>query len=147
MTAEAVARATGAPIEFDPLLQERNFGDVRGTAYEELGVDLFGPDYEPPGGESWAEFDERVRRAWQRVEEVAARCEGDLAVVTHGLVCRAVAADFVVAAAGDVSAADTAATFLNTSLTVLRGPTPWSLELLACSAHLDGEFPTDGAPA
>ena len=34
-TAEAVRAATGAPLRFDPLLQERNFGDIRGTPYAE----------------------------------------------------------------------------------------------------------------
>ena len=51
MTAEAVAETTGAPIRYDALLHERNFGDVRGTPYAELSVDLFAPDYDPPGGE------------------------------------------------------------------------------------------------
>src|SRR5438477_5849884 len=31
MTAESVRRMTGAPLMFDPLLHERNFGDIRGT--------------------------------------------------------------------------------------------------------------------
>ncbi len=30
-TAEYLQRATGAPLSFEPLLQERNFGDLRGT--------------------------------------------------------------------------------------------------------------------
>ena len=49
MTAERLRAATGAPIAFDAGLQERNFGDVRGRAYAELGVDILAPDYEPPG--------------------------------------------------------------------------------------------------
>src|SRR5262245_7470343 len=53
-TAEALCRATRAPIEFDAGLQERNYGDVRGVPYADLDVDIFGPDYAPPGGETWA---------------------------------------------------------------------------------------------
>ena len=30
-TAEHLQRATGAPVRHSPLLQERNFGDIRGT--------------------------------------------------------------------------------------------------------------------
>ena len=66
-TAQRLQRATGAPLELEPLLQERNFGDVRGTPYRELGVDLFAPDYAPPGGESWQIFHARVDRAWSSV--------------------------------------------------------------------------------
>ena len=35
-TAASVQRSTRAPLDLDPLLQERNFGDVRGTPYAEL---------------------------------------------------------------------------------------------------------------
>src|SRR5713101_10206177 len=67
-TAEHLRRATGAPISYDPLLQERNFGDLRGTPYAELGFDPFAPDYEPPAGESWPIFHARVDRAWEAIQ-------------------------------------------------------------------------------
>ena len=72
-TAEHLREATGAPLELEPLLQERNLGDLRGTPYAEIEFDVFAPGYEPPGGESWEIFHERVTRAWRRVLEVAAR--------------------------------------------------------------------------
>ncbi len=50
-----------------------------------------GPDYSPPGGESWDAFYERAGRAWRRVEEAAAETAGALAIVTHGLVCHSFA--------------------------------------------------------
>ena len=87
MTAERVQAATGAALAFDPLLQERNFGDIRGTPYAELGVDLFGPDYAPPGGETWEAFHARVDRAWDHIQGAAAEGPANLAVVSHGLVC------------------------------------------------------------
>ena len=100
MTAEHLRQVTGLPIELDPLLQERNFGDVRGTPYADLGFDLFAPDYAPPGGETWEVFHSRVDRAWARVQEAAAATDGHLAVVTHGLVCRSLAARHLVLPAG-----------------------------------------------
>jgi probable phosphoglycerate mutase len=141
VTAEALRRATGAPVEYEPLLHERNFGDIRGTAYADLGFDMFAPDYAPPNGESWEVFHARVDRAWTRVQTVAAVIEGPLAVVTHGLVCRSLAARHLVLPAG----ATAPERWENTSLTVVEGPEPWRVSLLNCSAHLDG-LPAGSAP-
>ena len=131
-TAESLRQATGAALEFEPLLHERNFGDVRGTAYADLAFDLFAPDYAPPGGESWEAFHARVDRAWARVQSVAAATAGPLAVVTHGLVCRSLAARHL-ALPGAVPER-----WENTSLTIVEGPAPWRIRLLNCIAHLDG---------
>ena len=69
-TAERLRRASPAlPIRHDPLLQERNFGDIRGTPYAELGFDMFALDYAPPNGETWEVFHARVDRAWALVQE------------------------------------------------------------------------------
>jgi probable phosphoglycerate mutase len=88
MTAEAVQRSTGAAVVLEPLLRERHFGELRGMAYADLEVDPFGPEYEPPGGESWGVFHARVDRAWDAVRRVADATAGDLVVVSHGLVCQ-----------------------------------------------------------
>ena len=88
MTAEPVARETGLPIELEPLLQERNFGDLRGMPYAELSCDPFAPDSDPPGGETWEVFHARVDAGWDRLREAVDATQGNLAVVTHGLVCR-----------------------------------------------------------
>ena len=133
-TAEHLRRATGAPLELDPLLQERNFGDVRGTPYARLGFDLFAPDYAPPGGESWPTFHARVDRAWQWVQACAAETDGHLAVVTHGLVCRSLAARHLLLAAGEA----VPERWENASLTIVDGPAPWRVRLLNCAAHLTG---------
>ena len=90
-TADYLRGATGAPVRYDPLLQERNFGDLRGTPYAELRFDMFAPAYTPPNGESWEVFHARVDRAWALVQQAAAAAKGNLAVVTHGLVCRSLA--------------------------------------------------------
>src|SRR5919109_4046966 len=79
-TAAHLRREIGAPLTFEPLLQERNFGDIRGTAYAALGFDMFAPDYAPPNGETWGAFHARADRAWERVRELAATAPGHLAV-------------------------------------------------------------------
>ena len=138
-TAEHLRHATGAPLSFEPLLQERNFGDLRGTPYAELGFDMFAPDYAPPNGETWLVFHARVDRAWARVQELAAASRGDLAVVTHGLVCRSLAARHLVLPDGKA----VPERWENTSLTIVDGPAPWRVRLLNCVAHLEG---LDAAP-
>jgi broad specificity phosphatase PhoE len=138
-TAETLQRVTGAPLSFEPLLQERNFGDLRGTPYAELGLDMFAPDYAPPNGETWPTFHARVDLAWARVQALASVTGGRLAVVTHGLVCRSLAARHLVLPAGAVAPER----WENTSLTIVDWPAPWRVRLLNCIAHLDD---LDAAP-
>ena len=140
-TAEHLQLATGAPLCFEPLLQERNFGDLRGTPYAELGLDMFAPDYAPPNGETWLVFHARVDRAWARVQALAATTGGRLAVVTHGLVCRSLASRHLVLAEGHVAPER----WENTSLTIVDWPAPWRVRLLNCVAHLDGLDAARGA--
>jgi len=140
MTAERVAAAVGAPVELDPLLRERDYGEIRGRSYAELegeGVSIFAPDYAPPGGETWEAFFARVDRAWARIQEVAARTPGPVAVVTHGLVKHAIATRHLPAPPGHEPGR--IVVFANTAVTVLEGP-PWAARLLGCTAHLaEGE--------
>ena len=140
-TAEHLRHATGAPLSFEPLLQERNFGDLRGRPYAELGFDMFEPDYAPPNGETWPVFHERVDRAWTRVQALAAESGGNLAVVTHGLVCRSLAARHLILFEGE-SAPER---WENTSLTIVDWPAPWRVRLLNCAAHLEGMDAAPGA--
>ena len=132
-TAEAVQRATGAPLVFEPLLHERNFGDIRGIAYADLGLDMFAPGYAPPNGETWPVFHARVDRAWERVQALAAATDGNLAVVTHGLVCRSLASRHL----GLPEGAVVPERWENASVTVVQCPAPWRVTLLNCVAHLD----------
>jgi probable phosphoglycerate mutase len=134
MTAEHVQRATGAPVALSPLLQERNFGDIRGTAYADLGFDMFAPDYTPPGGESWEAFHARVDQAWALVQETARATDGHLVVVTHGLVCRSLAGRHLEVPPGLL----VPERWENTAVTIAEGPAPWRIQLLNCIAHLDG---------
>src|SRR5262247_4300485 len=117
-TADHVHRATGAPIRYSPLLQERNFGDIRGTPYAELGFDMFEPGYAPPNGETWQMFHARVDRAWALVQDVAATTAGHLAVVTHGLVCRSLADRHLRVPGGETAPER----WENTSVTIIDPP-------------------------
>lgn len=132
-TARRLRATTGAPIAFDPLLQERNFGDVRGTPYDQLGFDLFEPDYAPPHGETWEMFHARVDQAWERIRAMAASTAGTLAVVTHGLVCRSIAARHVLLADGMLVPEK----WENTSVTIVDAQTPWRVSMLNDIAHLE----------
>lgn len=132
MTAECICQATGVSLQLDPLLQERNFGDLRGTPYDRLTVDPFALDYQPPGGESWETFHARVDRAWALVQQVASETDGHLAVVTHGLVCRSLSTRHLILPGGQ----EAPERWTNTGLTIADGP-PWRVHLLNCSAHLD----------
>lgn len=133
LTAERVAAATGVPLEPEPLLQERNFGDLRGRAYDDVEIDIFAAGYAPPGGEDWEAFHRRVDAAWERVAAAAGETAGNLAVITHGLVCYSIAARHLELPPGDPAPMRWA----NTSLTIVEGP-PWGVRLLNCDEHLVG---------
>jgi probable phosphoglycerate mutase len=136
-TALRLARVTGLPVEHDALLQERNFGDLRGTPYADLGFDMFAPGYAPPSGETWDVFHERVDRAWALIRARAAAVDGHLAVVTHGLVCRSLAGRHLVLPDGCVAPER----WENTAVTILERLAAregdWRVRLLNCIAHLD----------
>lgn len=134
-TAAPIAARTGLPITVDPLLRERDFGDLRGTPYDELRVDPFAFDYAPPNGETVAVFHERVGRAWALVVQLAARVPGSLLVVTHGLVCHALAQRHLSLDAGAV-APDR---WHNTALTWIDPEPPWRVRRLHCIEHLQDD--------
>lgn len=95
-TAEAIGAATHAPIRTTPLLQERNFGSLRGRSYDSLPEDPIASEAAPPGGESASAFETRVMLAWNEIAALWAVTDGHLAVVTHGLVIRALLSRVVV---------------------------------------------------
>jgi broad specificity phosphatase PhoE len=131
MTAQPLAARTGLPIEQSALLQERNFGDLRGTPYSELTENPFAPGFAPPNGEDWATFHERVARAFALILARRRALAGPLLVVTHGLVCHALATrhlspgSFVVPARFD-----------NTSVSIFAAEPPHTASLLNCTEHL-----------
>lgn len=139
MTAEALGEATGLTLELDPGLQERNFGELRGTPYVQLESDPFAQGYLPPGGESWEALHLRVDAVWERITQRASEIPGDLVVVTHGLVCHSLVTRRLALPPGMQPPPG----FANTSVTELDAQPPWRVRLLNCTAHLDSEPPDD----
>lgn len=134
-TAGSVVAHTGAPMREHESLRERNLGDHRGTAYADLGdLDLFADGYHPPNGESWEQFHARVDRAWNLIQELLPSVDGDLAVVTHGLVLRSLfqrkvhTGDYVI---------ENDMVVPNTSVTLVERKAPWRVLDLASTTHLD----------
>jgi probable phosphoglycerate mutase len=130
MTAAPLAARSGVAIEESPLLQERNFGDLRGMAYAALSEDPFGPDVRPPNGEDWSTFHARVADAFAFI--VSRRRSGTLVVVTHGLVCRALVERHALLPEGMA----VPERFDNTSITVMHEDAPHRVSLLNCTRHL-----------
>ncbi|MDD9947496.1 MAG: histidine phosphatase family protein [Myxococcales bacterium] len=145
MTAAPMVAALDCELELTPLLQERNFGDLRGTPYAELEVDIWARDYHPPGGETWEVFEERVARAWDwvvgRADEFGrAGRTGHVVVVTHGLVCRTFAARHWELPGG----AEVPRYWHNTSVSSIARLAPHRAAELNCAAHLDPSQRPDG---
>lgn len=135
MTAEPLAALTGLPVITSELLQERNFGDLRGLPYSQLGGDPFAPDFAPPNGETWETFHARTDRAFAQVAEAARATAGNLVVITHGLLCWAVV-HRQTRMPGDVALP---ARFDNASLSVIEAAPPHFVRLANCTAHLSAE--------
>lgn len=132
MTAAPIAARSGIAIEESPLLQERNFGDLRGFAYAELPEDPFGPNFAPPNGEDWPTFHVRVAEAFALIASKRRETNGTLVVVTHGLVLRALVDRHAQLPEGTV----TPERFDNTSVTVLHEEAPYRAGLVNCTQHL-----------
>jgi 2,3-bisphosphoglycerate-dependent phosphoglycerate mutase len=132
MTAKPLAARSGLAVEESPLLQERNFGDLRGTAYADLAENPFGPDFAPPNGEDWPAFHARVAEAFAFIVERRRNVKGTLVVVTHGLVCRALVERHALLPS-DVLCPER---FDNTSVTVLHEDAPHGVSLVNCTRHL-----------
>ena len=132
MTAAPLAARSGIAIEQSPLLQERNFGDLRGLPYAELTENPFGPDVRPPNGEDWPTFHARVADAFAFIVSRRRSANGTLVVVTHGLVCRALVERHALLPEG----AAVPDRFDNASVTVMQEDAPHGVSLLNCTRHL-----------
>jgi probable phosphoglycerate mutase len=145
MTAAPLAARSGIAIEESPLLQERNFGDLRGVPYAELTENPFGSDFLPPNGEDWPTFHARVADAFAFIVSRHRSVNGTLVVVTHGLVCRALVERHALLPEG-VTVPER---FDNTSITVIHDDAPHGVSLLNCTRHLMTSLEVDrnGGPA
>ena len=135
MTADVVQRATGAPLEIDTRLRERDFGDWRGWSHDEI-PHFLDDGVVPPDGESWEAFHARADTAWERIARYAGETAGNVVAVTHGLVCYSFALNHLALPAG--IEADRG--FHNTSVTVADPQTPWAVTTLNCTAHLGDDI-------
>ena len=138
-TAEAIARATGLAPSTTDLLQERNFGDLRGQPYDHLGFDPLTMSAAPPGGESAAAFEQRVARAFGLLVARRAALSGPLVVVSHGLVIRAMLAGPAALAAARLDGLHIG----NTAVTVLAAQAPHAVQALNSTHHLDAAVQDD----
>jgi 2,3-bisphosphoglycerate-dependent phosphoglycerate mutase len=132
MTAAPLAARSEVTIEESPLLQERNFGDLRGKSYAELPDDPFAPDFVPPNGEDRPGFHARVAQAFGLIVSRRRAVSGALVVITHGLVCRAL----VERHAGVPEGVSVPRRFDNTSVTALHEHAPHAVSVINCTAHL-----------
>lgn len=140
-TGELIAAAAGVPLELSPLLQERNFGELRGRPYSELSPDAFSPAYAPPGGESGADVDARAVLAFRLIVDKLERVSGNLVVVSHGLFVAALLRGHTVLADG-VAMPDHLA---NCSLTIIERVAPYRVRAVNDVEHLAGLHAVGGA--
>jgi 2,3-bisphosphoglycerate-dependent phosphoglycerate mutase len=131
-TAQQIHQQLTCEISFTDLLRERNFGDLRGLPYTQIGVDFFAQDYIPPMGESWPQFNHRVAEAWQQIVMASNKCSADLVVVTHGLVCKAIVDNHLHKATG-ISIPDK---WSNTSVTEIVVAETHQLRMINNTDHL-----------
>ena len=134
-TATTICDATKATLTVAPILRERHLGELRGRPYSEVREQVFSEHFDPAKGETWADFTGRIDRLWTWVHEVRATAQGALAVVTHGLVCRALASRHF-AVPGDAPL-----TFGNASVTIIDPEPPWRVRVMASNTYLDDDVP------
>lgn len=133
-TADALAAATGLPLQVDARLQERDFGDWRGRPLDSLAVGPLSLEAAPPGGESMAAFLARAADAWALATRWRARLDGPLVVVSHGLLIQAVLRAHARWPAGLAPPLQLG----NTALSIVDPPPDACVRLAGCTAHLDG---------
>lgn len=140
-TGMAISSSTGVPLEVHEGLRERNFGDLRGRPRSEVGEQMHDEHFEPPNGESWPVFHERVATCWADVVAAAAQTTGHLAIATHGLVCYSLVLKQLQLPDGQEAVQG----FGNTSVTIVDEEAPWTVRLLNCVTHLDDSIGARGS--
>lgn len=131
-TAAAVSQRTGVAVDHDALLRERDFGDLIGLSYDAFPSSPLPLDFTPPNGESPDGFFGRMAQAWDLITNLVADTPGNLLVVTHGLVCKALVSKYV----EPTSMGAVPQSWLNTSVTEISAAAPWVARRVNCVAHL-----------
>ena len=134
-TAAALSPTGDIPIDSLAILRERGLAGLAGRPYEDVEHFFYGPACDATDCEPWVEFRTRVASLWTHVTEVASEHDGPVAVVTHGLVCRALAEFHLQPTPGEAPLD----WFVNASLTEIEPRPPWTVRLAGCTAHLEDE--------
>jgi probable phosphoglycerate mutase len=119
-------------FSLQPLLRERSFGDLRGKAYDEIDTDFFAESYSPPNGETHQQFVERVNMAWEFILSTYHKIQGNIVVMTHGLVLRELITQHLIVDEGMPSLSD----FQNTCITQVNGTDTKTVLRLCDANHL-----------
>jgi probable phosphoglycerate mutase len=135
-TASELHKQLNCPLTLSELLRERNFGDLRGKAYDDIKHDFFAEDYHPPNGESYPQFADRVANAWQQIVLEANNHDGDLVVITHGLVVRCLLTEVLHISPQLLSQTD----IQNTCVTQVSRLDHQNMPLFCDVSHLDDEI-------
>jgi broad specificity phosphatase PhoE len=88
-TGEIIAKILNLPIEFDPIWEERNFGQLEGTGYTDISlIDLSSEIFHPykPVGETGESLTEIYLRAATAVQNLIRQPSGKILVVSHGAI-------------------------------------------------------------
>ena len=116
-----------------PLLREKSFGDLRGKAYADIDADFFAENYAPPNGETHQQFVQRVNIAWEFILSTYQNTEGNLIVMTHGLVLREIIKQHLIIEESMCSLSD----FQNTCITEVDGTDKKTVLRLCDAEHLE----------
>lgn len=138
MSADILAAETGAPVTYNALFRERDPGDLTNKTYDEAEGFFTDLDYAPPNGETVPVFMDRVRRAMAWLLDREGATGHYVALVTHGMFCRAF---YHVCLGRDPMEIPA---WRNACLTVAdyAPDAGWTPITLACVAHLDTPDPT-----
>jgi broad specificity phosphatase PhoE len=132
-TAAPLRTLKESTFTLEPLLRERSFGDLRGKAYNDIDADFFTESYEPPNGETHPKFVERINLAWDAILASYQNIQGNLIVMTHGLVLRELISQHLIINNGISPMSD----FQNTCITEVDGADKKAILRLCDAQHLD----------
>lgn len=131
-SAAILAAVTGAPLSYEPLFRERHPGDHTHQTYDEAEAFFLDYDYAPPNGESYGQFDDRVRLAFDKLIQLEGANGRTVAVMSHGMLCRA----FLRCCMG-IPNEKQPEFWRNSALTVVDYDGGWRLIRAADASHLD----------
>lgn len=132
-TAAPFAQSVQMDVTPDPTLRERDFGVLRGQAYDGLGFDPQTLVGAPADGESLEAFVSRVQAAWVRlIERHRASQGGDLVVFSHGLWIRT-----LIEHPGLDRQHPGPVALPNTAVTVIEPGPPVRITRTGCAEHLE----------